>query len=118
LLKTKFDNLVVYQDHAYGLSDGILECVEIMSGQRKWKKGRFGHGQIVGVNEFILVLSEGGDLSLVRASASGFEELAVLEHALEGKTWNNLCLYGRFLLVRNAEEAACYELPLAQAASP
>ena len=30
--------------------------------------------------------------------------------ALAGQTWNNLCLAGRRLLVRNAEEAACYEL--------
>jgi hypothetical protein len=31
--------------------------------------------------------------------------------AIRGKTWNNLCLYGKRLLVRNAEEAACFELP-------
>jgi len=33
--------------------------------------------------------------------------------ALQGQTWNNLCLAGDRLLVRNAEEAACYRLPLA-----
>ena len=37
--------------------------------------------------------------------------LAKIE-ALNGDTWNNMCLYGRFLLLRNAEEAAWYELPL------
>ncbi len=31
--------------------------------------------------------------------------------ALSDQTWNNLCLYGPYLLVRNAVEAACYELP-------
>jgi hypothetical protein len=30
------------------------------------------------------------------------------------KTWNNLCLYGRYLLIRNAEEAACVELPVVE----
>ena len=29
-----------------------------------------------------------------------------------GKTWNNPALAGTYLLVRNAQEAACYELPL------
>jgi hypothetical protein len=33
--------------------------------------------------------------------------------AIDGQTWNNLCLTGDRLLVRNAEEAACYRLPLA-----
>jgi hypothetical protein len=34
--------------------------------------------------------------------------------ALDGQTWNNLCLSGNNLLVRNAEEAACYEVSLKQ----
>ena len=25
-------------------------------------------------------------------------------------TWNNIALYGPYLLVRNAQEAACYDL--------
>jgi outer membrane protein assembly factor BamB len=29
------------------------------------------------------------------------------------ETWNNPALSGRFLLVRNDRDAACYELPLA-----
>jgi hypothetical protein len=36
--------------------------------------------------------------------------------ALAGQTWNNLAISGDRLLVRNAEEAACYVLPLASAA--
>ena len=32
---------------------------------------------------------------------------------LEGKTWNNLALYGDLLVLRNAEQAAVYRLPLA-----
>jgi hypothetical protein len=32
--------------------------------------------------------------------------------AIEGVTWNNPALAGPLLLVRNAEQAACFELPL------
>jgi hypothetical protein len=35
--------------------------------------------------------------------------------ALAGQTWNNHAIFGDRLLVRNAEEAACYVLPLAAA---
>ena len=97
--------------HVYGLSDGILECVELESGKRKWKRGRYGHGQILGVRDLLLVQSETGDVLLVEANPDKLVELGRLP-AIEGKSWNNLCLYGSLLLVRNAEEAACYELAI------
>jgi outer membrane protein assembly factor BamB len=110
LLQTKFTNVVLRGDYVYGLSDGILECVQWSSGQRIWKGGRYGPGQILGVEDLLLVQAEAGEVALVEASPAGHRRLAVLP-ALSGKTWNNLCLYGHHLLVRNAEEAVCYVLP-------
>jgi hypothetical protein len=49
-------------------------------------------------------------LHLIELNPSKFNALGSIQ-ALAGKTWNNLCLYGNHLLVRNAQEAACYELP-------
>lgn len=110
VLQTKFSNVVIHDGHAFALSEGILECVQIESGQRRWKKGRYGHGQILGVGDLLLVLSEEGELNLVELDTEKFVQLSSFP-VLEGKTWNNLCLYGNRLLVRNAMEAACYELP-------
>jgi outer membrane protein assembly factor BamB len=110
VLQTKFSNVVVYDDFAFGLSEGILECVELDSGERRWKRGRFGHGQILGVGDLLLVLAEDGRLALVELNSERFVELGSIQ-ALEGKTWNTLCLYGHKLLIRNGQEAACYELP-------
>jgi outer membrane protein assembly factor BamB len=109
LLQTKLTNVCVIDGHVYGLSEGILECVEAASGERKWKAGRYRHGQILGVGDLILVLAEDGRLALVEANPEKHVELGSIQ-ALEGKTWNNLCLYGRKVLVRNGEEAACFEL--------
>jgi outer membrane protein assembly factor BamB len=110
VLQTKFTNVVIHAGHAYGLSEEILECVDLDSGKRKWKAGRFGHGQILGVGELLLVLSEEGELNLVELNPNKFISHGSIQ-ALEGKTWNNLCLYGKRLLVRNAQEAACFTLP-------
>ncbi len=36
-MKTQFDS-VAARDGSYGLDDGLLACVEISSGDRKWKR--------------------------------------------------------------------------------
>jgi outer membrane protein assembly factor BamB len=114
VLQTKLTNVVVYEDHVYGLSDGILECVRLETGERRWKRGRYGHGQILGVGELLIVQAEDGSVALVELNPDKHVELGRFQ-AIEGKTWNNPCLYGTRLLVRNGQEAACYELPLAEA---
>jgi outer membrane protein assembly factor BamB len=111
VLKTKFCNVVVHKDYVYGLSDGILQCVELMTGRRVWKGGRYGHGQLLGVRDHLLVQMEFGKVALVDATPEGFREVARFS-ALDGKTWNNPTLYGNRLLVRNGLEAACYELAI------
>ncbi len=112
-LQTKFTNVAILRDgYVYGLSDGILECIDVEHGKRQWKNGRYGHGQILLVGDFILVLGETGELMLVEANPQKFVELGQIQ-ALEGKTWNNLTLVGPSLLIRNGEQAACYQLPLA-----
>lgn len=109
VMKTKFTNVAILGDYAYALSDGVLECVAWETGKAKWKKGRYGQGQILAVGDLLLVQCESGEVALVEANPDKFVELGKFQ-ALEGKTWNNLCLYGSRLLVRNSDEAACYEL--------
>ena len=113
-MKTKFTNVAIRGGYVYGLSDGILECVDLADGLSKWKQGRYGHGQILQVGDLLLVLSEQGEIVLVEATPDRANNVLGRFQAIEGLTWNNLALYGPYLLVRNAEEAACYKLPLAQ----
>ena len=111
-LKPKFTNLVRQGQHVYGLDDGILACVNLEQGNREWKEGRYGHGQILLVDDLLLVQAESGDVVLVEISPEKPRELARFQ-ALAGKTWNNPVLVGDLLLVRNDKEAACYRLALA-----
>lgn len=112
LLKTKFTNVAIHEGHAYGLSDGILECVRLEDGTRRWKGGRYGQGQVLRVGDLLLVQAEDGDVVLVACRPEKRVELARLP-VLEGQTWNTLALSGNRLLVRNAEQAVCLLLPLA-----
>jgi outer membrane protein assembly factor BamB len=111
-LKSKFANAVVAGGFAYGLDDGILVCLDLATGERQWKAGRYGHGQLLLVGDVLLVMTESkGDIVLVDPNPEALVELA-RHRVLKGRTWNHPVVSGPYLLVRNASEAACYRLAL------
>lgn len=115
LLKTKHTNVVTQGGFVYGLDQGILCCLDLTSGNKRWKdrKADYGHGQILRVADKILVLGEDGTLALVAVDPEKFVELGRIP-ALEGICWANFAISGNRLLLRNSEEMACFELPLAE----
>ncbi|HEX4149492.1 MAG TPA: PQQ-binding-like beta-propeller repeat protein, partial [Pirellulales bacterium] len=113
-LKPKFMNPIAHEGFVYGIDDGAaLTCLDLETGKRQWRGGRYGHGQMLLVGDLLLLQSEAGEMLLIEASPSTHRELGRFQ-AVGEKAWNTPALSGRHLLVRNHEEAACYELPLAE----
>jgi outer membrane protein assembly factor BamB len=115
-MRTKFTTPVVRDHYAYGLDDGALTCIDLDDGGKQvWQVGRpstpnrYGHGQVLLVDDLLLVQAESGEVVLAEASPKGFHKLGELP-AFKSKTWNNPALAGGRLFVRNDQEAACYEL--------
>jgi outer membrane protein assembly factor BamB len=113
-LKPKLTNLVRRGEHVYGLDDGVLTCLNLEQGNREWKQGHYGHGQVLLIGDLLLLQAESGEVLLVEINPERPRERARFP-ALRGKTWNNPVLLHDLLLVRNDQEAACYRLPLTAA---
>jgi outer membrane protein assembly factor BamB len=114
-IKPGFNDLIVHKGKVYGLDDGILCALDLATGERLWKKGRYGHGQLLLLadQDALLVQGARGEVLLIGIGGDQPEELGQFE-AIEGKTWNHPSLVGNRLFVRNGEEIACYELPSQQ----
>ena len=110
-LEPSFSPFVVDGGHAYGFDGHIMAAVDLATGERVWKGGRYGAGQVLLLadQDLLLVVSERGELALVEARPERFHELARVP-AIEGRTWNQPALAGRTLLVRNGREMAAFEL--------
>ena len=107
-----FNDGVLYKGFYYGFDGERLACVDIKTGERRWEGKRYG-GQLVFLAdmEMLLVLGDAGDVALVPVTPERFSETARFK-AISGKTWNHPTIAHGRLFVRNAAEAACFELPV------
>jgi outer membrane protein assembly factor BamB len=108
-MKNRFASSVLHEGYIYGLDESILACMDAETGELVWKGGRYGYGQLVLADDRLIVLTEDGDLALVRATPERHDEL-VRFRVLSGKTWNPPAIDGGFLLVRNLAEMAAFDL--------
>src|SRR5687767_8108108 len=109
-MKNKFNSSVLHNGYVYGLDEGILVCLDVNSGERKWKEGRFGYGQVILASGHLIVThGDTGEVALIKASPDKYTEVARFA-ALQGRTWNYPAIADGRLLVRNATEMAAYDI--------
>ena len=113
-MKNKFNSSVLHNGYVYGLDEGILVCLDVNTGERKWKEGRYGYGQVVLASGHLIVTDGNtGDVALVKATPDKYTEVARFP-ALKGQIWNHPALAGGRLLVRNSTEMAAYDISAKQ----
>jgi outer membrane protein assembly factor BamB len=107
--KNKFNSSVIHDGYAYGFDEAILACIDLKTGELKWKGGRYGYGQLLLAGDQLVVTTEEGDVVVVKAAPDGFHEVARFA-AVEGKTWNIPAIDHGLLLVRNTTEMTCFRI--------
>ena len=108
-MKNKFTSSLLHEGYIYGLDEAILACIDAATGELKWKGGRYGYGQAMLAGDHLIVLTEDGEVVLVKATPERHEELARFP-AIEGKTWNHPVIADGRLLVRNLREMAAFDI--------
>ena len=108
-MKNQFSTSVLHEGYLYGLDGPILACIDAATGDLKWKGGRYGYGQLMLASGHLIVLTEDGDMALVRATPERHEEITRFE-LFDGRTWNHPAITGGILLVRNLAEMAAFDL--------
>lgn len=114
-LKPSFNDFVYFDGHLYGFDQNIFACVDVKTGDRIWKKGRYGFGQVMLLEPqgVLLITSEKGELVALKANPTAHEELARLK-VVDGKTWNHPAISGSRLFIRNGASLVCLKLPVVE----
>jgi outer membrane protein assembly factor BamB len=112
-LRCRYSSPVKHGDFIYGIDEtGSIGCIEIDTGKKRWKSGRFGNGQLVLIGDRMLVTHENGSISIVACDPTKLVVVATIK-GLAGtsiRTWNCPAVGRGKLVVRNDQVIECYEL--------
>lgn len=110
-------HLYGHETAGYKTANQEFRCVDFATGEVKWGEGGFGQGSVIAAGDRLLVLSEKGELSVVRANPAKFELLARTQ-AIGGKCWTAPVLANGRIYVRNAKgDLACFDVGAGKSAN-
>jgi outer membrane protein assembly factor BamB len=113
-IASQFNSAVLRDGHVYGIDGntprGDLVCVELATGEEKWRQGGFGCGSLKLAGQRLIVLGERGELFAARADSTGYNELARAQ-VLGGRCWVVPVLSGGRLYCKNNQgELVCLDV--------
>ena len=108
-MKNQFSSAVLAGDYVYGFDNGTLKCVNVQTGEERWKQRGLGHGSLILADGLLVVLSESGKLVLADAVPDAYHERASFQ-ALNGRCWTGPSLAGGKLFLRNQEHMEAFDL--------
>jgi hypothetical protein len=113
-LKPSFNDFVVSGNAVYGFDGLAFTCIDLQTGKKTWRGGRYGGGQVLllGDQPLLVVVTDEAEVVLVAADPNEHRELGRFQPLEKAKTWNHPVIAHGRLYIRNAERIACYELRL------
>lgn len=106
---------VVKDGYLYGMFSfkeygaGPLACVDIRTGEDKWKEAGFGPGQVILVGDKVVATSDKGEIVVAEAKPDAYKEVA-RKDVLDGKVWSYPVLANGKIFARSTVEGVCLDV--------
>ena len=112
MMRCRFSNPVLHEGYIYGLDEGFLVCLDPATGQRKWREGRYGHGQLLLSRDLLVILSETGALVLVEANPQKYVQLGVFQQPERSNrpAWAHPVIANGRLYIADQDVLFCYDV--------
>ncbi len=107
--KNHFNSSVLIGDYVYGFDNAILKCLDVRTGEEKWKARGFSKGSLIAADGKLIVLGEQGRLALVEATPDEYQEISSFQ-PLSGKCWSSPSLANGRLYVLNEKELISFDI--------
>jgi outer membrane protein assembly factor BamB len=110
-LKNHHGGVIVLDGHVYGCDNSTWTCLDVRTGESKWKNRGVGKGSLVYADGCFYAVSEDGVVGLIEASPSGYKEISrfKIEHGSQ-KAWAHPVVSGGKLFVRTEDKVRCYDV--------
>jgi outer membrane protein assembly factor BamB len=109
VMQNKFPTSVLSGNYLYGFDNTVLKCINVNTGEEKWKQRGLGVGSLIYADGHLLVLSDKGKLVLVEASSIAYKEKAGIQ-VLNGRCITVPALAAGRLYLRNTKELVCLDV--------
>lgn len=109
VMKNHINASVLIDGYLYGFDNATLKCIDAETGEMKWRTRGYGKGSLIGVGDYLFVLSDRGKLAQAKASPDGFKPIGTMQ-ALTGKSWTSPTLIHGRIYLRNHDELACFQV--------
>lgn len=108
-LRSTFSTPVILDGYLYGFAGSAdmksqLKCADLATGQEKWSH-ECKYGSIILADQKLIVLDEQGQLLIIKASPSGYEEISqctIFKPSREMRSWTSPVLCQGKLFLRNS----------------
>ncbi|MBW3541319.1 MAG: PQQ-like beta-propeller repeat protein [Planctomycetes bacterium] len=112
-MKNHHGGMVIIDGFLYGSNDpGVLTCIELLSGDVKWRDRSVGKGSVTFADGDIYLRSESGPVALVEASPRGYREKGRFNQPQRSgaNAWPHPVVAEGRLFLRDQDVLLCYDV--------
>jgi outer membrane protein assembly factor BamB len=108
-LCSHFGSSVRLGPYVFGFNEATLTCLDLRTGEVRWKQNGYQKGSLLRTGDKLLVLGETGKLALMDATPEEPKPLATAQ-ALKGRCWTMPVLAGSRLYLRDESQVVCLDV--------